>query len=91
MKQYREALVYGMIAWLLLVPPPGHDSKTPLKEWMKMGVYENHDACELEIRLHRSGAHLMFPNRGEVAKPERHENSTFETAECVPEDDARLK
>ncbi len=87
----KTASLYAVMAWLLLVPPPGSDARTPLKQWIKMGVYETRDSCELEIKLHHSGAHSMFPNRGELAKSEAHEHASVESAECVPEDDPRLK
>ena len=69
--RYEARLVTGclcaVMGWLLIIAPHGDRGKTALNQWMKMRAYDAREACEAEITLHRSGAHLTFPNRGEVA------------------------
>ena len=77
--------------FLLLLPPTGRPH-AQLNDWKRMGVYDTRESCENEITLQRSGAQHMFPNPGEQSKSTDQEDaSAFDAAECVPDDDVRLK
>jgi hypothetical protein len=80
----------GILGWLLLVSPAGKHP-VPMSKWSSAGTYATEDSCEYEKELQMTGAHAMFPNRGEEQKREPHQLTSSSISACVSEDDPRLK
>jgi hypothetical protein len=94
-----HAAAMSLIGWILMVPPwvPNThqvNKSAPLSQWVKRRTFPKNEGCEAaKDRLQKAG----LANQAEVDTMGRHRphseelHCAFCQAQCVAEDDPRLK